>query len=300
MAPTFRQLQYFVTLAEELNFGRAAQRLHISQPPLSAAIKQLEQDLGAQLFERDSKKVSLTPVGCAFETRARRMLAYLDETVSLTRRAAKQTVVRPRVGFIPSMLFRRLPEFVADFEAKHPLSSVELRQMHSDTQIDGVIRGQIDVGFVHDTPLPDGVDSLLLMVEPIMCCVPDSHRLARASFIQLQDLAGERFILFARERAPTYHDRLIGLVRQTGETSTIAYEVDHWLTALAMVGYGMGVALMGHSMMQFKAPGVSYVAFDKDHGLQESRCIWLKDTPSEAATQMVACVRDVIEGRGRA
>ncbi len=296
MTPTFRQLRYFVVLCEELNFGRAATRLNVSQPPLSAAIRQLEEGLGVRLFERDSKHVALTPAGVSFRARARRMLDYLDETLEITRRARSDAPVELRVGFAPSMIFRRLPEFLRAFEERHPNARVRLSELNSALQFDALLRGQIDIGFIHGLPLPEGVDSLLLMSEPFICCAPASHRLAQAPFVSLKELARERFVTFSRPLAPHYYDRVMNLLREAGSKPAIVHEVSHWLTVLAMVATGMGVALVPQSLSNSRLADVAYLPLDRDYGRHEARCIWLGNSENRARDLMVEVMRNSLEG----
>ncbi len=291
MTPTFRQLQYFVVLCDELNFGRAATRLNISQPPLSAAIRQLEEGLGVRLFERDSKHVALTAAGISFRARARRMLDYLDETLEITRRAGSDAPVELRIGFAPSMIFRRLPDFLRTFEERHPTARIVLSEMNSALQFDALMRGQIDIGFIHGLPLPEGVESVLLMSDPFICCVPASHRLAQAPFVSLQELARERFVTFSRPLAPDYYDRIVNLLREAGGELATVHEVSHWFTVLAMVATGVGVALMPQSMANSRMADVAYLPLDRDYGRHEARCIWLGHSENRARGLMVDVVR---------
>jgi len=294
MPPTFRQLQYFVVLCDELNFGRAARKLNISQPPLSAAIRQLEEELGVRLFDRDSKRVSLTPAGASLRIRARRMLDFLDETLEITRRASSDQPMELRVGFAPSMIFRRLPDFLRAFEERYPTAEVHLCEMNSAQQFDALLRGKIDIGFIHGLPLPEGVESVLLMSEPFICCVPATHRLAQAPFVSLAELARERFVTFSRPLAPDYYDRVMELLGVAREAPTARHEVSHWLTVLAMVATGMGVALMPQSMANSRMADVAYLPLDRDYGRHEARCIWLTGTENRARDLIVDVVRSVL------
>lgn len=294
MTPTFRQLQYFVALCDELNFGRAASRLNISQPPLSAAIRQLEEGLGVRLFERNSKHVALTPAGVSFRARARRMLDYLDETLEITRRAGSDAPVELRIGFAPSMIFRRLPDFLQTFEERYPTAKILLREMNSALQFEALMRGQIDVGFIHGLPLPEGVVSILLMSEPFICCVPAKHRLAQAPFVSLRELAQERFVTFSRPLAPDYYDRVMKLLREAGGEPATVHEVSHWFTVLAMVATGMGVALMPQSMAASSMTNVAYLPLDRDYGRHEARCIWLGNSENPARERMVDIVKSAL------
>jgi DNA-binding transcriptional LysR family regulator len=292
MAPTFRQLQYFVALSEELNFKRAARRLNMSQPPLSAAIRQLEEDLGVRLFERDSKHVSLTPAGKAFGGRAQRLLNYLDETFEITRRAADSAAVNLRVGFVPSMIFRRLPDFLREFEDRHPIARLTLHEMNSAAQFEALLRGHIDIGFIHGLPLPDGVDSLLLMEEPFICCLPAHHRLAQAPFVALRELAQEKLIIFSRPLAPHYHDRILSFFQSAEVQPRIVHEVNHWLTILALVAKGLGVALAPQSLAHSKFVDVAFLPLEQNYGHHEARCIWVKNTDNKARDLMLDIVRE--------
>ena len=284
MPPTFRQLQYFVVLCDELNFGRAARKLNISQPPLS----------GVRLFDRDSKRVSLTPAGASLRIRARRMLDFLDETLEITRRASSDQPMELRVGFAPSMIFRRLPDFLRAFEERYPTAEVHLCEMNSAQQFDALLRGKIDIGFIHGLPLPEGVESVLLMSEPFICCVPATHRLAQAPFVSLAELARERFVTFSRPLAPDYYDRVMELLGVAREAPTARHEVSHWLTVLAMVATGMGVALMPQSMANSRMADVAYLPLDRDYGRHEARCIWLTGTENRARDLIVDVVRSVL------
>lgn len=223
------------------------------------------------------------------------MLDYLNETLEITRRASTDAAVELRVGFAPSMIFRRLPDFLHSFEERHPTARIVLREMNSAMQFDALMRGQIDVGFIHGLPLPDGVASILLMDEPFICCVPAQHRLAQASFVSLQELTQERFVTFSRPLAPDYHDRVMNLLRAAGGEPTIVHEVNHWLTVLAMVATGMGVALMPQSMAHSKMADVAYLPLDRDYGRHEARCVWLDGGENPARALMVDVVRAALQ-----
>lgn len=186
-----RHLRYFAAVADELHFGRAAGRLAISQPPLSLAIRQLEDELGAKLFERDSKRVALTPAGEAFLDDVRHLLAQSGEAAEHARRVAGGSTGRLRVGFSGSMLYRGLPQAVAAYRSAWPGVVLTLVELNSAEQIDALAHDRLEAGFVHVPQVPDGLDGLLVADEPFVACLPEGHALARSSRLDLRELAAD-------------------------------------------------------------------------------------------------------------
>lgn len=252
-----RHLRYFVVLADELHFGRAAKRLHISQPPLSFNIKQLETNLGVQLLERDSRSVKLTPAGVSFRQSAQLVLAEADQAARKARDVAAGVTTRVRIGFVGSMLFRGLPESLDRFQASHPQVRAELVELNSAEQIDALGRGQIDLGFVHTPNVPSNLSTALYMSEPFVLCTP--HRAgARRRPRTVAQVAGEPLVLFSRGASPDYYERVLTLCAQLGLDPAVRHEVRHWLSVVALVSKGTGYALVPQAMMH---GGVSAVQF---------------------------------------
>ena len=294
MAPTFRQLRYFTVLAEELHFGRAARRLNISQPPLSTGVRQLEEDLGVKLLERSSRRVALTRAGEAFAARAAMLLGQLTEAETLTRRIATSPGGVVRVGLVPSMIYRGLPDMLHDFAERHAGFTVEIREMNSAAQIAAVFESKIDIGFIHGLPLPEGMDSLLIMDEPFVCCLPASHPLARARRVPLASLALEPLIIFSRPLAPHYHDHIVSLLRGAGFEPRIVHEVGHWLTVVALVAHELGVALVPRSLSHAGIAGTVFLPLDHPTALHEARAIWSPAEANAGRDRLIDCVRDVV------
>ncbi|MCZ0736925.1 LysR family transcriptional regulator [Phreatobacter sp. AB_2022a] len=294
MAPTFRQLRYFTVLAEELHFGRAARRLNISQPPLSTGVRQLEEDLGVKLLERSSRRVALTRAGEAFAARAVMLLGQLAEAEALTRRIATSPGGVVRVGLVPSMIYRGLPEMLHDFAERHAGFTVEIREMNSAAQIAAVFESKIDIGFIHGLPLPAGMESLLIMDEPFVCCLPASHPLARSRRVPLASLALEPLIIFARPLAPHYHDHIVSLLRGAGFEPRIVHEVGHWLTVVALVAHELGVALVPRALSHAGIAGTVFLPLDHPTALHEARAIWSPAEANAGRDRLIDCVRDVV------
>lgn len=171
-----RQLRYFIAVAEELHFGRAAARLFISQPALSFDIKKLEEQLGTQLLLRNNKSVKLTGAGQVLLVEARNLLLQAEKVKRLTQLSAEGDVGQLRVGFVNSMLYRGLPRAMSRFEREHPNMEVVLGEMNSAEQAQALQRGQIDLGFVHWGRLPAEIVSEPLISDPFLCCLPAGHR----------------------------------------------------------------------------------------------------------------------------
>ncbi|KVK91435.1 LysR family transcriptional regulator [Burkholderia ubonensis] len=269
-----KQLRYFVAVAEELHFGRAAKRLFISQPALSFDIRKFEDALGVQLFARTSKSVALTNAGEVLLGEARRLLLQAAEAERLTVRSASGYAGRLRVGFVHSMLYRGLPDAVRRFEADHPGVEIVLSEMNTQAQVQAIQRGQIDLGYAHWGHFPPEVDSTPIYAEPFVCCLPAGHPLARRRQVALAALADEPFILFPRDAAPHYHDLIIAQCVNAGFSPLIRHEARLWQTILSMIEFGMGVALVPRVLQQVKSDRLAFRPL-KDAPL-ESRTLELK------------------------
>ncbi|MBS0595641.1 MAG: LysR family transcriptional regulator [Proteobacteria bacterium] len=269
-----RHLRYFAAVADELHFGRAAGRLAISQPPLSLAIRQLEDELGAKLFERDSKRVALTPAGEAFLDDVRHLLAQSGEAAEHARRVAGGSTGRLRVGFSGSMLYRGLPEAVAAYRSAWPGVVLTLVELNSAEQIDALAHDRLEAGFVHVPQVPDGLDGLLVADEPFVACLPEGHALARSSRLDLRELAADPFVLFARSASPLYYEQVIALCIAAGFRPQVQFEARHWLSVVALVAEGMGVAVVPAAIGASGMHGVRFATLRPSRIQSTSWCVW--------------------------
>lgn len=269
-----RHLRYFAAVADELHFGRAAGRLAISQPPLSLAIRQLEDELGAKLFERDNKRVALTPAGEAFLDDVRHLLAQSGEAAEHARRVAGGSTGRLRVGFSGSMLYRGLPEAVAAYRSAWPGVVLTLVELNSAEQIDALAHDRLEAGFVHVPQVPDGLDGLLVADEPFVACLPEGHALARSSRLDLRELAADPFVLFARSASPLYYEQVIALCIAAGFRPQVQFEARHWLSVVALVAEGMGVAVVPAAIGASGMHGVRFATLRPSRIQSTSWCVW--------------------------
>jgi DNA-binding transcriptional LysR family regulator len=254
-----RHLRYFAVLAEELHFGRAAARLSITQPPLSFNIKQLEEELGVQLFYRDNKRVTLTQAGEALQREATNVLNHAQRAAALARSIGGGGAGRLDVGFSSSMLYMDLAGLLERFRRSAPDIEIGLHELGLPEQLDALVQGRLDAGFVDSVALPEGFAGKLLFREPYVCCVAVSHRLSQAAAIELSELADEPFIYFRREGSPVSYDQVMRMCGEAGFAPRIVHAVRHWLTIVAMVGENAGVALVPARMARTQIPKARFV-----------------------------------------
>lgn len=254
-----RQLRYFVAVAEELHFRRAAARLHISQPPLSQQIAALEHELGVRLLERTRRRVELTPAGEAFLRDARATLAELDVAVSTARAidAGQQGVLR--VGFVGSALLSIVPATVQQFRRTRPGVEIELRERSTVEQLRAVGTGLVDVGLVRPPIETDeSLHTEVVLRERTVAAIPEGHELARLRRVPLRRLAAEPLVLFPRRQAPGYHDLLIGRLAATGTTPHVVQYAPEMMTIIGLVAAGIGVSPVPASLAHLAIDGVTY------------------------------------------
>jgi DNA-binding transcriptional LysR family regulator len=254
-----RRLRYFVAVAEELSFNRAAQRLRISQPPLSNQIKQLEEELGIQLFERSSRGVRMTEAGEALLDEARRIFVQLEQTTRVVQRIGHGEVGRLTLGFVPSASNEMLPSILRTFRHRYPEVELFLREMRPDRVVQRLHDQQIDAGFLY-LPLDDAsLNVECVSREPLVLALPESHRLASKPRIALQALTEEPFILPARYSMPGLYGQVTKACHQAGFVPR-AVQKDVWLmqTIVGLVAGNIGVALVPASLRNLRRRGVVY------------------------------------------
>lgn len=246
-----RQLRQFVTLADTLNFHRAAEALHMTQPPLSISIRKLEAEFGAPLFQRHARGVSLTEAGAAALTVAREALTAADAVVQAVRETAHGQRGRLGVGFVGSATYALVPAVVPAFRARRPGIDLSLKEATSLEALRGVEAGTLDVGLVR-TPLLEAASVLLqpLSREPLMLLAPLEHALHRRSRVQLEDLKDEPFVLYDRVQTPNMRAQTLMACEAAGFLPKAAEETAHIHTMIALVESGLGLAFVPAIMRQ--------------------------------------------------
>ena len=238
-----RLLRYFVAVAEELHFGRAARRLHIAQPPLSRQIRQLEGIVGHQLFERTSRAVRLTSAGAALLERTRRTLDRINEDVAEVRRIGRGESGSLTVGFVSSAMLTRVPAILRRYRSAYPKVELKLREMYTSNLAEAVGDGSVDVGFLRDGGPIDGLQVELVLAEPYIVILPKAHRLARLQAIPVEQLRDEAFVLFPPSVGRRAWEKTELAAAVAGFRLHVAQEAPQWVTILRLVGAGMGITI---------------------------------------------------------
>ncbi|MGA2014212.1 MAG: LysR substrate-binding domain-containing protein [Solirubrobacteraceae bacterium] len=254
-----RQLRYFVAVAEELHFRRAAARLHISQPPLSQQIAALERELGLSLLTRSRRRVELTPAGEAFLRDARAALAELELATARARAIDAGQAGVLRINFVGSALLSIVPAAVQRFRRARPGVEIELHERSTAEQLRALESGVIDIGLVR--PPIDAEPWLRaerVMRERTIAVIPAGSPLAALKQIPLKRLAAEPLVLFPRGQAPGYHDLLIGRMAATGTSPQIVQYAPEMLTIIGLVAAGIGVSPVPASVAHLALDGVTY------------------------------------------
>jgi len=293
-----RHLRYFVTVAEELHFGRAANRLHLSQPPLSMQIKALESELGTRLLERSQRKVELTPAGAVFLREAREILVRVEQAAAAAQRAGRGEIGEITVGFVSIADYNVLPPVLSEFRAHHPGVRLNLREATTDTQLRELAEQRIDVGFVLG-PISDGsLATRPLLREPLVAALPERHAHARTrGALALARLADSPFILFPRHMAPGLYDDVVSFCRRAGFSPRVEQEAVQMQTIISLVSAGLGVALIPASMRNLGRTGVVYRGLREKSPETEILVAWRHADTGPALMRFLESVDVVVQRR---
>ncbi|SDH80479.1 DNA-binding transcriptional regulator, LysR family [Paraburkholderia steynii] len=257
-----RQLRYFVAVAEERNFTRAAERLNMTQPPLSRQIQQIEDTVGLALFERGARPLKLTEAGRVFYAQAKRLLEESDELLPLTRRLA-QLAERIVIGFVPSTLYGPLPDVIRAFREAAPLIQISLIEMFTIEQLSALKGGRIDVGFGRLRFDESQLAREVLVEEPLIAALPAGHALADVAQLTLDALSKETLIIYPSTPRPSYADQQLSAFRDHAVEPTAVHEVRELQTALGLVAAQVGVCLVPESVRGLRARGVTYRSIEE-------------------------------------
>lgn len=291
--PELWQLRYFIAVAECLHFGRAAAALHISQPPLSRAIRGLEARLGLVLFTRNRRRVELTPEGARLLEESRRTLAQLERAVLELRGMAAGEQGRLRVGFVSLADFGVLPGLLKAYKAAHPRVTLALREMLSPEQSAALAAGELDFGLLlPPVPQAAALEHVVVQRERFVAALPARHPLASAKGrLSMRELAGESFVMVPREIAPGLYDIVAGLAERAGFSLKVSQEAIQMQTVVSLVSSGLGAAIVPASLANLGRRGVAYRPLAERHPPLELWLAWRQGALGAAAREFVAQAR---------
>jgi DNA-binding transcriptional LysR family regulator len=290
-----RHLRYFVAVADELNFRRAAERLHISQPPLSQQIRALERELGVQLLVRNRRRVELTHAGEAFLREAREILAAAEHAAESARRAARGEIGQLAVGFVGSAMYGALPEILRNYRMHHPNVELRLRELQTAPQLRALRAGELDVGVIRPSAARRETDLEIVTIQydQVVAAIPEAHPLAASEAITPAELEDEPLVLLARRDAPGVHESLDSALAANGKAPNVIQEVPEIQTVIGLVAAGLGISLVPDTVGRVERPGVAYRPLAGTSSVFELALAWRASETSPVLEGFLAVVRSV-------
>ena len=281
-----RHLRYFIAVAEELHFSRAAQRLAISQPPLSQQIQQLEQQIGARLLARTNRSVQLTPAGVQFLADARQILQTVSVAADRAARLHRGEEGTLRIGFTSSAPFiPAVSDALYAFRQGYPDVHLQMQEINTRQQLAPLHEGRLDLGVMRNTPLPETLEHRLLLREPLCAVVHRAHRLADRGTISLRALAAEPFVFFDPQVGTALYSETLTLLDRYAVRPDIAQEVGEAMTILGLVATGLGVSILPASFRRARLEQLSWLSLKEEDALSEVWLVWPKRGEISVAAQ---------------
>jgi DNA-binding transcriptional LysR family regulator len=288
-----RHLRYFIAVAESLSFSRAAEKLHIAQPPLSQQIKQLEHALGVTLFHRTKRLVELSDAGTVFLEHARRVLRATEIGAMEAQRAQRGETGRLAVGFFEHMSYTLLPPIFRAFKERFPSVEIDLRWFPVIKQQEALESGQIDIAFMRPMPGNVQIKGEIISREPFVLAIPVNHPLAKLPTVSLKRCSNERFVLYASTLAPDFHETITRMCAAAGFLPSVALEVGQVYTALGLVGAGVGIAFVPASVQSVHFDHVRYRPLDQRSPDIVVSLGWLHRNPSPPLLAFVEIAKEI-------
>ena len=288
-----RHLRYFIAVAEELHFGRAAEKLYIAQPPLSQQIKQLETQIGVTLFSRTRRKVELTEAGVVFLEQARKTMAQAEYAVSAAQRAATGETGTLEIGFVSSATYHDvIPNIVRVFRERHHGVTLALHELTSVEQVQALREGHIQVGFVRPPVGDDTLSLEFVLHETFVAALPSSHPLARTNIVPVAALAVDPFVMLPRNLNLSLYDQIVAICHQAGFSPRVAQEAVQLQTISSLVAAGIGVSLVPAAMQNLRRSGVVYRPLEGVKARIEMAAAYRPDHESAVVRQFLNVVKE--------
>ena len=291
----FRQLIYFIAVAEELNFSKAAERLHLSQPALSKQIRALESSLELELFNRTKHWVRLTPAGKQFLVTARGTLQQLEQGVKVARQIASGETGRLRIGFPNPALLTIMPNILKEYRSLYPQVELTLVGGGTETQVEALRTHQVDVSLVYTPIYEDSLSLCPLYEETFLVALPKSHSLAKRKRVALKSLADEPLILYPRSLAPVLYSEFLQCCNRAGFVPNIVQEGEMTDTRLGLVAAGVGVAFIIAGLQNLRLKGVIYRPLENNFPKLKLALAWRKEESSPLVPQFLKITKALVQ-----
>jgi DNA-binding transcriptional LysR family regulator len=295
------QLRCFITVATELNFRRAAEKLNMTQPPLSRQIQLLEHNLGVELFTRNTRSVALTATGRAFFIEAQTLMERAQQAALAARRFAEGDIGAVTISFVGSAVYEFLPKVIAEARLNQPHVKITLTEMNTYQQHEALRARRIDLGIVRAPLLQPGYETECLVREPFVLAIPAAHPLASATRLTLQDLDGVPFLTYSHSAYPPFNELLTGMFRSAQVAPDYVQWLGSSLTILALVNAGMGLALVPRCATNVVFKDVLFRDIELDAGVQsELHLVWRNDNDNPACLMLLEAIRAALKADGSA
>lgn len=287
--PSLSELECFVSVAEELNFSRAARRLHMSQPPLTRQIQSLEEKLGVRLLQRNTRSVCLTPAGFLYLQDVRLILTRLDAATEGARRAITGEVSRLKLSFVGALLEEDLVGVLRSFRKGHPGCQIHLTDLPPAAQMVALLDAQVDGAFIGAAPrkLNKNVSSLIWKREPLLIALPEQHPLATMKGMALSALKEEAWVTVSRSGAPAFRQQFDQLCSQAGLRPRVVQESERVAAVLTMIAAGQGISLLPEAVSRSVHPGVVFRKLDKPVPMLEHAFVYRNDNPNPLISELL-------------
>jgi DNA-binding transcriptional LysR family regulator len=286
-----RHIKYFIAVAEELNIGRAALKLHISQPPLTRQIKQLEDELGVQLFHRTPRGVELTQAGEMFLVESKNIRSLVESAVERTSRAGQGKLGRLDVGFFGSAIFSAIPQILQHFRSSYPDVTVALHSMTKQEQIQALRQQRITVGITRLPAEHADITSQTIIDEDLYLAAHTDSALCKKKSVSLSELSNHPLIVFPNTGRPNFADKVIKICSAHGFTPSISHVVTDANLGVALVAAGYGICLVPASVATLKLPSVIYIPI-KEHPIVDLSCVYRSDDRSPLLAAFLAVTKN--------
>lgn len=288
-----RHLRYFLAIADEMNFGQAAEKLNIAQPGLSQQIQMLEQILDVTLFDRSRRRLRMTLAGEMFETEAREIMAHVERATQVAQRAARGEVGRLAIGYVGSAAYTgMLTNLVGEFRGNHPLVDLEISEVEMLRQLEAIAQGRLDIGFIRPpVPLPQGIASVPVLAEELLIALPSSHRQAGQQKVSLRELSEETFITPQHPPQVSFHAHTVNACAAAGFQPRLGSQGRDFMTIASMVSVGLGIALVPQSVHCIQLPNVVYRPVSETLPKAELSVAFRRGDASMAVKNFIALAR---------
>lgn len=275
-----RQLKYFITLAHELHFNRAAEKLFIVQPALTKQIKDLEEELGVLLFERTKRSVKLTPAGEFFKNRIENIIQQLEEAKNHVRWVEDGSKGELRIGYVGSCIHTFLPDLLSSLHEKYPHVQTYLNEMTSNSQLSAIQKGELDIAFLRNPPSDRNFGKKLVFSETFSLVLPKNHSVSEENFKNIAQFSDENFILPTRTDGELYYQVQTSICEDAGFSPKIAHETVHGHTVLKLVDHHLGITFLPTSFKEVTNANVKFIELKNISQRAEITALWNLSNPN--------------------